>query len=72
MKVERKVQFSEAEKGAVYMVERLLDELVNYEEIATMRHKEQTSRVISLDELYETIQDFQSLVNDSDWWEIVD
>lgn len=72
MKVERKVKFTEAEKAAVYMIEQLLEELVECEQIVTVRHIENTSRVLSLDELCGIIQDLQSFANYPDWWEIVD
>lgn len=72
MKIERKIIFTEAEEAAVKQVEKMLEELVEVNEISDVCLDYNPADSIALDELWGLILDFKRFVEYTPEWKIVD
>jgi hypothetical protein len=72
MKIERKVVFTEEETKAVEKVTKLLEELVDGNDIYNVHVEYNSAEDIALDELWGLMDEFQKFVNYSCEWEIKD
>jgi hypothetical protein len=72
MKIERKVVFTEEEIKAVEKVAKLLEELVDVNDIYSVHVEYNPAEDITLDELWGLMDEFQKFVNYPCEWEIKD
>lgn len=72
MKIERKVVFTEEETKAVAKVVKLLEELVDGNDIYNVYVEYNPTKNIALNELLKLINEFQKFVNYSCEWQIKD
>lgn len=72
MKIERKVVFTEEETKAVEKVAKLLEELVDENDIYNVHVEYNPAEDIALDELWGMMDEFQKFVNYPCEWEIKD
>jgi len=72
MKIERKVAFTEEETKAVEKVVKLLEELVDGNDIYNVQVEYNPAEDIALDELWGLMDEFQKFVNYPCEWEIKD
>jgi hypothetical protein len=72
MKIERKVVFTEEETKAVAKVVKLLEELVDENDIYNVHVEYNSAEDIALDELWGLMDEFQKFVNYPCEWEIKD
>lgn len=72
MKIERKVVFTEEETKAVEKVVKLLEELVDGNDIYNVHVEYNSAEDIALDELWGMMDEFQKFVNYPCEWEIKD
>lgn len=72
MKIERKVVFTEEETKAVAKVVKLLEELVDENDIYNVHVEYNPAEDIALDELWGMMDDFQKFVDCPCEWEIKD
>lgn len=72
MKIERKVVFTEEETKAVEKVVKLLEELVDENDIYNVHVEYNPTEDIALDELWGLMDEFQKFVNYPCEWEIKD
>lgn len=72
MKIERKVVFTEEETKAVAKVVKLLEELVDENDIYNVRIEYNPAEEIALDELWGLMDEFQKFVDCPCEWQFVE